>query len=85
VTAFEDCVHFHLLSIFSNNAAAQQKYYINHQLKNPQKILIRNFADRVEKLNSYIPLLPELIDCPQGANVKRIEALDKPQLAQLLL
>ena len=49
------------------------------------KIPIRNFADRIEKLNGYIPLMPGLIDSPQGANMKRSEALDEPKLAQLLL
>ena len=48
-------------------------------------IPIRNFADRIEKLNSYIPLLPGLINSPQGANMKRAEALKEPKLAQLLL
>ena len=36
-------------------------------------------------LNSYIPLLPGLIDSPQGANMKKAEALDEPELTQLLL
>ncbi len=46
---------------------------------------MRNFADRIEKLNSYIPLLPGLIDSPLGANMKRAVALDESKLAQLLL
>ena len=53
VVAFEDCVCFHLLSIFSNDAVEQQKYYINHLNKKPCKVLIKNFANHIEKLNSY--------------------------------
>ena len=41
--------------------------------------------DRIEMLNSYIPYLPGLVDSPQGANMKRAEALTEPELAQLLL
>jgi hypothetical protein len=77
-------VTFHLLSVFSNNAAEQQKYYISHYIKKPQRIPIRNFADRIKKLNSYIPLLPGLINSPLGTHMKRAVALDEPELAQLL-
>jgi hypothetical protein len=58
VESFRDCVKFHLLSVFSHNAAEQQKYYIIHNIRKTRKIPIRNFADRIEKLNSYILLLP---------------------------
>ena len=85
VESFRDCVKFHLLSVFSHDAVEQQKYYISHNIRKPRKIPIRNFADRIEKLNSYILLLPGLIDSPQGANMKRAKALDEPELAQLLL
>jgi hypothetical protein len=70
---------------FSHDAAEQQKYYISHYIRKPRKIPIRNIAERIEKLNSYIPLLPGLIDSPQGVNMKGAEALDEPELAQLLL
>ena len=53
VTAFEDCICFHLLLVFSKDAAEQKKYYINHPLKKPQNIPVRNFEDCVEKLYSY--------------------------------
>ena len=64
VQSFKQCVTFHLLSVFSNNAEERQKYYISHNIKKPQKIPIRNFADRIEELNSYIPLLLRLINSP---------------------
>ena len=85
-TAFEDCVTFHLLSVFPNDAAERQKYYINHQLKKPRRIPIRNFANRIEQLNSYIAYLPGLIDSPQRTDtMRRVEDLDEPEIAQLLL
>jgi hypothetical protein len=73
------------LSVFSHDAGEQQKYYISHLIRKPRKIPIRNFADWLEKLNSYIPILPGVIDSRQGANQKRALALDEPELAQLLL
>ena len=85
VTAFEDCVSFHLLSIFSNYAVEQQEYYINHLIKKPCKILIRKFVNCIKKLNNYVPVLPGLINSLQGVNLKRVEAQDEPKLAQLLL
>jgi hypothetical protein len=56
--SFEDCVMFHLLTVFPNNAADQERYYIMNVLKKPQRISIRQFVQHVEQLNSYILQLP---------------------------
>ncbi len=85
VDSFRECVKFHLLLVFAYDTAEHQKYYISHYLKKPRKIPLRNFSDRIEMLNSYIPYLPRLIDSLQGANMKKATALDEPELAQLLL
>ena len=39
--SFEDCVMFQLLTVFPNNAAEQERYYITNVLKKPQCISIR--------------------------------------------
>ena len=83
--SFRDCVKCHLLSVFTHDAAEHQKYYISHHVKKSRKVLLRNFCNRIEQLNSYIPYLSGLVDSPQGANMKRAEALTEPELAQLLL
>ncbi len=56
--SFEDCVMFHLLTMFPNNAAEQERYYITNVLKRPQRVSIRQFVQHVEQLNSYISQLP---------------------------
>ncbi len=56
--SFEDCVMFHLLAVFPNNAAEQARYYITNVLKKPQRISICQFVQHVEQLNSYILQLP---------------------------
>jgi hypothetical protein len=56
--SFEDCVMFHLLTVFPNNAAEQERYYITNVLKKPQRVSICQFVQRVEQLNSYISQLP---------------------------
>ncbi len=33
---FDDCVMLHLLTVFPNNAAEQERYYITNMLKKPQ-------------------------------------------------
>ena len=85
VESFKNCVKFHLLLVFAHDAGEQQKYYISHNLKKPRKIPLRNFADRLEQLNSYIPILPGVINSPQCANMKRAVALDEAKLAHLLI
>jgi hypothetical protein len=56
--SFEDCMTFHLLTMFPNNAAEQERYYITNVLKKPQRVSIHQFVQRVEQLNSYISKLP---------------------------
>jgi hypothetical protein len=55
---FEDCVMFHLFTVFPNNVAEQERYYITNVLKKPQRVSIRQFVQRVEQLNFYISQLP---------------------------
>jgi hypothetical protein len=55
--SFDDCVMFHLLTVFPNNAAEQERYYITHVLKKPLQVGVLQFVQRVEQLNSYIPQL----------------------------
>jgi hypothetical protein len=49
---------FHLLTVFPNNAAEQEKYYLSNVLKKPQRVGIRQFVQRVEQLNTSITQLP---------------------------
>jgi hypothetical protein len=51
---FDNCVLFHLLTMFPINAAEQEKYYITHVLKKPQHVNVHQFVWCVEQLNANI-------------------------------
>ncbi len=55
---FNDCVMFHLLTVFPINTAEQEKYYISNVLKKPQHVNVRQFVCCVEQLNAYISQMP---------------------------
>jgi hypothetical protein len=55
---FDDCLMFHLLTMFPNNAVEQERYYLTNMLKKPHSISMHQFVQRVEQLNSYIVQLP---------------------------
>jgi hypothetical protein len=55
---FNNCVMFHLLTVFPINAAEQEKYYISNVLKKPQRINVRQFVRCVEQLNAHIAQMP---------------------------
>jgi hypothetical protein len=55
---FDNCIMFHLLTVFPINAAEQEKYYISNVLKKPQCINVCEFVCRVEQLNAYIAQMP---------------------------
>ncbi len=50
---FDDCVMFHLLTAFPNNAAEQEKYFLSSMLKKPQRVGICQFVQCIEQLNAY--------------------------------
>ncbi len=56
--SFDKCVMFHLLTVFPNNAAEQEKYYLSNMLKKPQRVGIHQFVQYIEQLNAYIAQLP---------------------------
>jgi hypothetical protein len=56
--SFDQCLMFHLLTVFPNNAAKQEKYYLSNVLKKPQRVGIRQVVQRLEQLNPYIAQLP---------------------------
>jgi hypothetical protein len=55
---FNNCIMFHLLTVFPINAAEQEKYYVTNVLKKPQHVNARQFVHRVEQLNAYIAQMP---------------------------
>jgi hypothetical protein len=56
--SFDDCVMFHLLTMFPNNAAEQEKYYLSNMLKKPQRVGVCQFVKCIDQLNTYIVQLP---------------------------
>jgi hypothetical protein len=55
---FNDCMMFHLLTVFPINAAEQEKYYISNVLRKPLRINVCQFVWHVEQLNAYIAQMP---------------------------
>jgi hypothetical protein len=55
---FNNCMMFHLLTVFPINAAEQEKYYITNLLRKTQRINVHQFVHQVEQLNTYIAQMP---------------------------
>ncbi len=58
----EDCITFHKLTVFSWDAAEQQKSYMMGSLKKPHSMSIKKHVSCFEMVNGYISLLPTLQD-----------------------
>jgi hypothetical protein len=56
--SFNNCVVFHLLTVFPINTAGQEKYYITNVLKKPQCVDVHQFVRQVEQVNAYIAHMP---------------------------
>ena len=50
--SFDDCMTFHLLTVFASDAAEQQRFYISNMLKKPARVPVRHFFQCVEQLAS---------------------------------
>jgi hypothetical protein len=75
----------HLLNMFPNDAAKQQRFYISNVLNKPQRVPVRYFFQRVEQLNGYFSHLPCTYDPCATAATKPIQAFNEAELATLLL
>ncbi len=56
--SFNDCAMFHLLTVFPNNAAEQEKDNLSNVLKKPQRVSICQFIQCVEQCKAYVAQLP---------------------------
>jgi hypothetical protein len=61
-----ECVDFHKRTIYSIDAAEQQRLYILCHLKKPAKSSIRAHVTRMETLNKYLEQLPTIKNSPQA-------------------
>jgi hypothetical protein len=61
-----ECIDFHKRTIYSIDAAEQQRLYILCNLKKPAKSSIRAHVTRMETLNKYLEQLPMIKISPQA-------------------
>jgi hypothetical protein len=54
----DECIMFHLLTVFPNNPAEQEKYCRSNMLKKPQRVGICQYLQCIEQLNAYVVQLP---------------------------
>jgi hypothetical protein len=84
--SFQLCMTRHLLTIFDEDAAKRQRYYVSNQLKKPQWVSICTFFMHEEQLNSYISLMPSIYNSLKATeHTKPAEPFDKLALACMLL
>ncbi len=62
--SFDDCVMFHLLTVFSNNTAEQEKYFLSNVLKKPQRLVY------VSLYSAYSSSMPMLHSYPAGTTAQ---------------
>ena len=79
--SFNDCVKHHLLTVFADDAAEKQKFYISNVLKKLCQVMVRAYFTCMEQLNSYVALLPGRAT----PAIKVIEPFDEVGLANILL
>ena len=61
MAAWQDCYTLMLKTVFSNNVAEQQKFYLTLLRLNPAKMKVRPFLQRFTTLAGYVGELPSLI------------------------
>jgi hypothetical protein len=84
--SFDDCIKHHLLTVFADDAAEKQKFYISNVLKKPTRVTVRAYFTCVEQLNSYVELLPGLYTSLRATPATKIvEPFDEAELANILL
>ena len=79
--SFQECIAFHMLTVFCNNTAEAQRYYISNCLKKPNWVPIRQFVQCIQQLNNFLELLPCLYQSNQvNKTTKKFRPLMMPIL-----
>jgi hypothetical protein len=52
--SLRECVTFHMLTVFRNDATEAQRYYISNCLKKPNQVPIRQFVQHEQQLDDYL-------------------------------
>jgi hypothetical protein len=82
-----ECIDFHKRTIYSIDAAEQQRLYILCHLKKPAKSSIRAHVTRIETLNKYLEQLPTIKNSPQAVALTEYGNVpfNKSTLASIIL
>ncbi len=84
--SFMECIRFHLLTNFWNDAAETKMYYISNCLKKPNQVPIWQFVQKVQQINGYLDLPPCLFYSPQATKLtKRLGPFANQDLASHIL
>ena len=85
-SSFMECVQLHLQTVFRNDAAEAQRFYISNCLKKPNRVPIRDFVRRIQRLNGYLDLLPCLYYSSKAIkSTKVVGPFDDTDLASHIL
>jgi hypothetical protein len=60
--SFMDCIELHKLTIFPDDAAEKQCYYMQQTIKKPQQVRVRQFVSGMGVLNDYLAYLPTVFN-----------------------
>jgi hypothetical protein len=71
MAAWQDCYTLMLKTVFTNNTAEQQKYYLTLLRLNPAKMKVRPFLQRFTTLAGYVGELPSLIHSRDAMDVTK--------------
>jgi hypothetical protein len=61
-TSFLDCLELHKLTVFIADAAKRQQFYIQQEVRKPQRATVQQHISHMGVLNDYVKHLPTLKD-----------------------
>ena len=86
MAAWQDCFVLMLKTVFANNAAEQQKFYLTLLRLSPSKMKVRAFLQRFTTLAGYVGELPSLIHSRDATDAtKPVEPYGDGELATIAL
>jgi hypothetical protein len=86
MAAWQDCFVLMLKTVFANNAAEQQKFYLTLLRLRPSKMKVRAFLQCFTTLAGYVGELPSLIHSRDATDAtKLVEPYGDGELATIAL
>ena len=84
--SFQECIRFHLQSVFKYDSGEHLQTYLSFVVRKPARVKVRQFVQRIQQLNGYLSHLPcKFYSAHKSDTTEVVKPFGDTELAELVL